>query len=124
MRASQATIATDRAGRYLIQLCRHSDQMRGPAFARTARHDDGIAALPSPRSEWSDADGIIEFGSGRCILHATNDALTIRAEAGDEQQLARIQEGIARSLERMGRRDELRVAWEPVEVLGDLPTFS
>ncbi|NUP46850.1 MAG: DUF2218 domain-containing protein [Catenulispora sp.] len=63
--------------------------------------------------EWSNTDGVIEFGPGRCTLHATADTLTLSVEADDPQQMRRVQDGITRRLERIGRRDQLTVVWSP-----------
>lgn len=48
---------------------------------------------------------------------ATADALRLRAEATDQDGLQRIQDGIARRLETVGRRDHLRVTWQQGEAL-------
>jgi hypothetical protein len=117
MPTSQARVVTSRAGRYLAQLCQHSGQMstlaRRHALPRGHGDGDGSAA-PMPRhAEHSGADGIIDFGSGRCALHATGEDLVLSAEAGDQQQLRQIQEAITGRLERIGRRDRLTVTWVP-----------
>jgi hypothetical protein len=63
-------------------------------------------------AEWSDTDGVIKFGWGQCTLRATSEGLMLRAEAADEHNLRRIQDGIAARLERIGRRDQLTVNWQ------------
>jgi hypothetical protein len=113
MYSSQATVATDRASRYLTQLGRHTGQMSRLAFHRTMRHGQGGAPPEVGHSEFSDTDAVITFGQGRCTLHATDDTLTLHAEADDLEQLRRIQDGITRRLERISRRDQLTVAWSP-----------
>ena len=113
MYSSQATVATDRASRYLTQLGRHTGQMSRLAFHRTMRHAQGGAPPEVGHNGFSDTDAVITFGQGRCTLHATDDALTLRAEADDLEQLRRIQDGVARRLGRIGRRDQLTVAWSP-----------
>lgn len=113
MYTSQATVATDRASRYLAQLGRHTGQMSRLSFHRTMRHAQGGSPPEIAHSEWSDTDGVIAFGQGRCTLHATEDALTLHAEAENPEQLRRIQDGIARRLERISRRDQLTVSWSP-----------
>jgi hypothetical protein len=113
MPASRAHVPTTRASRYLTQLGRHGHHMSRGLLRRAAAHGDG-SAPPGPRySGWTGADGVIDFGWGRCTLHATGDALTLRAEAGDQQQLERIQDGISGRLERIGRRDHLALTWTP-----------
>jgi hypothetical protein len=111
--SSQATVTTDRASRYLTQLGRHTGQMNRLAFHRTMRHGHGGAPPEVGHSEWSDTDAVITFGHGRCTLHATDDTLTLHAEADDLEQLRRIQDGITRRLERISRRDQLTVSWSP-----------
>jgi hypothetical protein len=62
--------------------------------------------------EWSDTDGTLVFSWARCTMQAGPDTLTVRAEAASEENLNRIQELIARNLERFGRRDHLTVTWQ------------
>jgi cytochrome P450 len=113
MPVSLAHVPTPRARRYLAQLGRHSRQLGRLAVHQPGRHSpDGTAPTARP-AEWSDTSGIIDFGWGRCTLDATAEALTLRAEAGDPDQLQRIQDGIARRVERIGRRDRLTVTWQP-----------
>jgi len=112
MPASQAHIPTRRASRYLAQLCKHGGRMSRITFHQPPGHS-GSGASPVPRhTDWSDTDGVIDFGRGRCTLHATDSDLTLLVEAEDQQQLRRIQDGIARRLERIGRRDGLTVTWQ------------
>jgi hypothetical protein len=111
MPASQACVPTDRASRYLTHLCNHSGQMSTIALSHGHGHDDGGAASMPQHAEWSDTDGVINFGRGRCTLHATGEGLVLRAEADDQQQLRRIQDAVTVRLERIGRRDRLAVTW-------------
>lgn len=127
MLTSEARIPTTRASRYLAQLCKHTGQLgqlgqlghrmrhRPQGHGDGDGHRDGHGAASGPpnvqRAEWSDTEGTIDFGQGRCSLRATADALVLRVEADDPRQLQRIQAGIARRLERIGRRDELVVMW-------------
>ncbi|WP_194918703.1 DUF2218 domain-containing protein [Catenulispora rubra] len=111
MPASQAHVRTDRARRYLAQLCDHGSRLGRLAGHRPRSHGAGTAP-PAARSEHSDTDGVIDFGWGRCTLHAAGQALILTAEADDEQSLQRLQEGVAYRLERIGRRDQLTVTWQ------------
>jgi hypothetical protein len=72
----------------------------------------GHAPPVARHTEASQTDGIIDFGWGRCTLHATDEELVLHAEADDPQQLQRLQDGIARRLESIGRRDRLTVTWQ------------
>jgi hypothetical protein len=112
MLTAQATVATDRPSRYLIQLARHASQMGRSTGHRPRAHGAGDTPPEVRHAEWSDTDGIIEFGWGRCTLKAAQNMLTLRAEAEDEDGLRRIQDGIAARLERIGRRDQLKVTWQ------------
>lgn len=111
MYASRARIPTDRAARYLKQLCEHSDQMS----ALTLRHGHAEGASPGVRhTEWSGTEGVIDFGRGRCTVRAGGEELTLHAEAEDQRTLRRLQDAMKGRLERIGRRDALTVTWEPV----------
>lgn len=116
MFTSQARVTTDRAGRYLIQLCSHTGQLRHGHLRTLRSHTRGGAqAPPEVRGvEGDETNAVISFDRGRCVLTATGDALIVRAEASDPDQLRRIQDGVARRLERIGRRDRLVVDWDPV----------
>ncbi|MQA03835.1 MAG: DUF2218 domain-containing protein [Streptosporangiales bacterium] len=72
-----ARVATDRSSRYLVQLCRHIDQV--------ARTNPQMRA----HARWSDDHGLLDFGWARCSLRADQDALVLRAEADDEEGPAR-----------------------------------
>jgi hypothetical protein len=119
MFTSEARVRTGRASRYLTQLCKHGGQMsaltRRHALSRGHGHGDGdLGAPPVPQhTECSGSDGVIDFGWGRCTLHATGEGLELSAEAGDQQQLRRIQDALTARLEQMGRRDRLTVTWGP-----------
>ena len=107
----EAHIPTDRASRYLIQLCQHSSQMPGmrhrPPTGRRAGH------LPPAvqHANWSDTAGTIRFAQGQCTLSATSDTLTVRLNADDQDALRQLQDGVARRLETIGRRDDLTIHW-------------
>jgi cytochrome P450 len=111
MFTATARVPTDRAGRYLAQLCRHAAQLGH--FDRHERHGHAPAGTPiAARDERSGREGSIEFSWGCCILQATDDSLILRAEADSQERLQRIQDGIAARLERIGRRDGLAVTWQ------------
>ena len=99
MLTAEAKIPTERASRYLNQLCRHVD--------KAAHRQPQMQA----HVEWSADRGVIDFDWGRCTLHADPGVLTLRAEASDEEALRRIEHRLADLLERIGRRDGLTVTW-------------
>lgn len=96
---ADASVETERAGRYLSQLCRHVEHM--------ARMRLGMRA----RVERSDDRAVIDFGWGRCTLRAEPGVLILHAQAHDEDSVRRIEHGVAERLERIGRRDRLTVSW-------------
>ncbi|HEY1178330.1 MAG TPA: DUF2218 domain-containing protein [Phytomonospora sp.] len=91
MPASQARVATDRASRYIKQLCSHFDKKAD--------------------SEWDDHKGRTVFEFGTCDYVAEPDALTLRVEAADEALLGRTEFVVGDHLTRFGTRDELSVEW-------------
>jgi hypothetical protein len=122
MPASYAHVPTSRAARYLTQLCSHGRLMsrlaRHRAPGRGQGHDDGGGdghgnggAPPVATASSAGAEGIIDFGWGRCTLRATVGALTLYAEAEDPRRLRQIEDGISARLQRIGRRDQLAVTW-------------
>jgi hypothetical protein len=86
-----ALVVTDQPSRYLKQLCRHFGHKNEVTF--------------------DDAEGSIALASGTCRLDAATEGLRLTAEADTEENLAHLQDVIARHLERFGAKDELAVAW-------------
>jgi hypothetical protein len=132
MPATIARVPTSRASRYLAQLRSHGSLMSRLPGHRTSGHrqghgnrqghGDGVSGMPpAATASSSGAEGIIDFGWGRCTLHASADALTLHAEADDPLHLEQIQGGITARLERMGRRDQLTVTWTPAVSSGTPP---
>src|SRR5215475_7023126 len=119
MPAAQARISTERASRYLAQLCQHvaSINAKGPAILRhRRRHAPHGAQQPAgtpPRAEWTETHGTISFPGGTITLQATPAALLLRADADTEQNLQRAQDLVSAHLARFGRRDQLTVTWHP-----------
>lgn len=112
MPTAEAQVTTDRASRYLVQLCRH--------LGRMSRMRHGGESPPAVEHvDRSDTTGTIRFTHGTCTLHATDDVLTLRIEADDEDSLRQLQQGIARRLGTIGRRDELTVHWRQLPAAED-----
>ena len=109
MPSAQTRIPTDRAGRYLAQLCQHLNQISG--HTRHGSGTDGGGPPQVGRVEWNDSHGVIEFASGTGTLDATSDALTIKLAAVDSYELQQMQQLFSARLETIGRRDNLVVAW-------------
>lgn len=113
MPAAEAWAQCSDASRYLIRICQHAGKMRSHLGHRPRRHSGGGAPPEIIGAEWSETSGVLVLSLGRCILGATDDLLTIRAEASDPESLARIQELITKRLHTFGRRDGLTVSWQP-----------
>lgn len=108
-----ARVPTDRASRYLVQLCGHAGQLSQLAVRKRHGHTPARTPLMA-RAEVSGREGSIEFSWGRCTLQATDDSLILRAEADRAEHLQRITEGIANRLQKIGRHDDLAVTWQQV----------
>jgi hypothetical protein len=63
-------------------------------------------------AEWSGTYGTVTLNWGRWTLQAVPGALTVRAEAADEENLRRIQDLLTARLESFGRREHLTVNWQ------------
>lgn len=125
----QAHVATDRASRYLAQLCSHLHHMETMSHHSPVSHagdhgesrhhggdHDGSPTRPMVEHvDRSDSYGSIRFTGGLCTLRATADALTLRIDADDEHTLQRLQDGLAGRLRKIGRRDRLTVTWHRTE---------
>ncbi len=119
MLIAEAHVQTDRPSRYLVQLCRHADQMGQRRLHRARSHDGGDTHTPPEvqHVEWSDTYGIVRLSLGQWTMEATADELTLRAEATNERDLQRIQDLVAGRLEMIGRRDHLTVTWRRPDAL-------
>lgn len=114
MPTAEARIETERASRYLVQLCKHTSQMSRYLHPRPRARGGGDTHAPPEvqHVECSDTHGIVRLNLGQWTGRATPDALTLRAEATDEKDLQRIQDLLAGRLEKIGRRDHLTVTWQ------------
>jgi hypothetical protein len=106
-----AHVETDRAGRYVDQLCRHVSQM-GQHGAHRLPSRGGHVPPEVQHVEWSDTYGTFDVGWGRCAVEASSDVLMLRLEAADEEGLHRLEGAVAHRLETIGRRDGLKVNWQ------------
>jgi hypothetical protein len=117
MPAAEAHIETERPSRYLAQLCRHvSNIYSKDQHLQNQQHrqaaDQRQARPQPPHIEWSETHGTITLGDGKIMMHANPGALTLRAEAANEDILRQIQDLITGLLHRFGRRDHLTVHWQ------------
>jgi hypothetical protein len=90
---SEARVPTEVPSRYLQQLCKHFQHK-----------------LPA---EFDERHGRVEFPAGRCELDATAEpgTLLMRVVAGDAAALARLEDVVARHLERFAFREKPEVRW-------------
>lgn len=88
-----AEVETSRASPYLLQLCKHFRHKREAIF------DEGR--------------GEIEFDGARCLLVAAGGTLLLRVEGAERATVEQIADVVGSHLERFGRRDRLRVCWQP-----------
>jgi hypothetical protein len=112
MPSAEARIPTDRASRYLVQLCQHTSQLRRRKHFSPIDHGDARTPPEVRHVEWSDNDGTVRFPDGKWTLRATSSTLTLQVEADDEDTLQRLVNGVTRRVETIGRRDQIRVAWQ------------
>lgn len=127
MLTSEAHIETERPSRYLTQLCKHfNNKGRHLSHGPRAHHgDDTRAPHGSPmlsgirpdqiHVEMTDTYGMLRLPWGVCTMEATPGALTLHAQAADEENLQRLQDLVAAHLARFSRRDPLTVSWQRFE---------
>ncbi len=111
MPAAEARIPTPNAERYLTRLCQHAAKMGSSLHHRPRGHAGGDAPPEIRRAECSGGDGLLVLNGGQCILRASGDTLTLRAEAGSEDDLTRIQDLITARLRKFGHREHLAITW-------------
>lgn len=109
MPTAEASVETSQPSRYLVRLCRHA--MKPNHRLRDARGQVGREPPEVVDVEWTDSEAIVHLTWGICILHASEDTLTVRVEAPDEHNLSRLQALIAADLQRFGPRGRSAVCW-------------
>jgi hypothetical protein len=90
--SSRAHVITESPARYAKQLASHL----GHKLPFT--HDD-------------DRSWTVQLETAQGLLVAGDGVLSLHVESSDEETLARLQDVLARHLERFGQRHELTVAW-------------
>src|SRR3954454_5951773 len=96
---AEAQLTTGHASRYLAELCRQLDHK-----AQANRELDVHVA-------WTDTDGTVDLGWGRCTMRADESTLLVRVEADDDDALRHVRELISRHLEKLADDDHLAFAW-------------
>lgn len=106
MLTAEARVPTERASRYLVQLCTSTRSGRSTCLARA-----DTQYPPVQRAEWSDTHAVITLDRGQCTLAETAHTLMLRVEAADTDSFPRVQDMQARRLKTIGRREHLTVTW-------------
>ena len=91
MYIAEARATSEKASRYLIQLCKH--------FAHKTP------------AEYDDKQGRVDFRPGLCLMTAAGDELVVRCEAGTEPELTRVKLIVEDHLVRFGWREKIGVSW-------------
>jgi len=115
MLIAEARVPTDRASRYLIQLCRHAEHLRRLRRVQVVGVGAGRRSPEVDHVDYSDTVGTVRFADGQLTARASADTLTLRIEAADDDALRRLQVGIAARLHTIGRRDQLTTIWRRPE---------
>jgi hypothetical protein len=89
--SARADVPTDAPERYAKQLVSH-----------LGRRVEWTTEGPTSTAAIAGGTGVVEVGDG---------VLTLRAQAPDRESLERVQDVLARHLERFGQRNELVVTW-------------
>ena len=97
MHSAHATITSEKAGRYLVQLCKH--------FAHK---------IPA---SWEDAagqatTGHADFGFGSCAMTAADGTLLISCTAPEPEGLGKVKYVVEDHVVRFGWKEELKVDWQ------------
>ena len=92
---AKAIVPTEKASRYLQQLCKHFDHKLPVTFDEHA--------------------GNISFAIGECALAADDAALTITATSPGEAELEQLKDVVVRHLVRFAFREDIPVEWQPVK---------
>jgi hypothetical protein len=100
-------------------LCEHASKMGKRRLHRPRSHADGGEPPQVRHAEWSAIDGTVTLNWGQWTMHAAPGTLTLRAEAGNEENLKRLQDLLTARLEKIGRRDRLAVNWQEAETPGE-----
>jgi hypothetical protein len=93
----EAYVETARAARYVEQLSSHFAHQPG-----------GMRLLAEAPGEL-----LIDLGPATWRIVAEQDRLVLTVEAADADQLREVSAHVAERVEQIGRRDDLRVRWQP-----------
>ncbi|UEM06249.1 DUF2218 domain-containing protein [Skermanella rosea] len=91
MFTSVSHVATDKAERFMTQLCKH--------FAHK---------IPASSENGS---GRIQFEAGTCLLESGPEFLTLRVEAGSDDQRTIVEDVVKSHLERFMWKEPAEITW-------------
>ncbi|WP_028465896.1 DUF2218 domain-containing protein [Nisaea denitrificans] len=97
MPSAHATVRSEKAGRYLVQLCKHFAHKIPATWEET----DG-----------KDTTGHADFGIGTCDMTARDGALLLACNAPDEDGLGKVKYVLEDHIVRFGWKEELKVDWQ------------
>jgi hypothetical protein len=92
MYTAETRVNSEKASRYLVQLCKHF------AHKTTAEYDE--------------TQGRVDFKPGLCMMTVTGDELFVRCEAGAVPELERIKHIVEDHIVRFGWREKIGVKWD------------
>ena len=96
MHNAHATIRSEKADRYLVQLCKH--------FAHK---------IPAT---WDGGKGHADFGFGTCAMSAEDGVLTLECKAPEAEGLGRVKYIVEDHIVRFGWKEEISVSWQDAPV--------
>ncbi|MFC4349954.1 DUF2218 domain-containing protein [Fodinicurvata halophila] len=91
MPSSEARVRTEKAGRYLDQLCKHFSHK-----------------IPA---QWEASSGRLEFDMGTCRMEVEREALVLCCEAEDQADLQTVKTVVGDHLVRFAWREDLAIEW-------------
>lgn len=94
MHVAETRVRSERASRYLVQLCKHFSHKTDADFDETRGH--------------------VDFQPGLCVMNANGDQLSLRCEAASETDLDRVKEIVTNHLERFAQQDEIILTWADI----------
>ena len=106
----ETSISTERADRYLAQLCQHLDHLAHIPVTH------GGATPPKITDPVRRSGNVATVGFEAGLLHiqATSTHLTLRIETSDPAGIENLQELVTHRVATIGRRDNLQLTWRQV----------
>jgi hypothetical protein len=105
-----ARIATDRADRYIDQLCGHRGHLGRIGALHNGNRMPRVLGI-----ERGESGTRVRFDLGTWHLAAAPDALAVRVCAEDAESLERLKGAVAARITKIGRRDGLALIWQDAD---------